>query len=182
MKPGDASGQQKETMNSEKMKRINNKQAASYVESQIPFQANNIHGQNEGDWFVVYSYGEHFPMYAWKAGLGWQGNKDKYSVTTSRHQNQVRPDGINAWHSTEELKALIQGDTSSGETSNLQMASLVAGLGSVFCKTANESNAWKKRMLATVPGIDFPEDFDALPESEKQARLDKAITTGKGSE
>ena len=101
MKPGDASGQRKETINSETMKRINNKEAASYVESQIPFQANNIHGQNEGDWFVVYSYGEHFPMYAWKAGLGWQGNKDKYSVTTSRHQNQVRPDGINDWHSTE---------------------------------------------------------------------------------
>jgi len=51
----------------------------------------------------------------------------------------------------------------------------VAKLGELLCNKPEEKNAWKKRMLGTVPGVDFPDDFDALPEGEKQKRLDGAI-------
>lgn len=33
----------------------------------------------------------------------------------------------------------------------------------------------KKTILSTVPGIDFPEGFDALPEAERKKRLDDAL-------
>lgn len=52
----------------------------------------------------------------------------------------------------------------------------VAKLGELLCAKPEEKNAWKKRMLATVPGVDFPDDFDKLPEAEKQKRLDGAIS------
>ena len=52
----------------------------------------------------------------------------------------------------------------------------VAKLGDLLCSKPEEKNAWKKRMLGTVSGVDFPDDFDALPEEEKQKRLDGAIT------
>jgi len=51
----------------------------------------------------------------------------------------------------------------------------VAKLGELFCDKPEDKNAWKKRMLSTVPGVDFPDDFNALPEEEKQKRLDGAI-------
>jgi len=60
----------------------------------------------------------------------------------------------------------------------LKTASMVASLGNILCNTEEEKNAWKKRMLGTVQGIDFPEDFDSLSEEEKQKRLDNAINIG----
>lgn len=45
-----------------------------------------------GDVYVVFSYGYHFPMYVYDYRLGvWFANADKYSVTTSKHQNMCCP-------------------------------------------------------------------------------------------
>lgn len=60
----------------------------------------------------------------------------------------------------------------------LGMAAMVAKMGEVFADTDEEKNTWKKRMLGTVPGIDFPEDWDTLSEEEKKRRLDGAIDFG----
>ena len=57
----------------------------------------------------------------------------------------------------------------------LKSAGLVALLGDVLCDNLKEQNDWKKRMLNTIHGISFPEDFDSLPEKERGERLDKAI-------
>lgn len=58
----------------------------------------------------------------------------------------------------------------------LGMASMVAALGDILAgDKIEDQNNWKKRMLSTVPGIDFPEDWDKLPEEEKKRRLDGAI-------
>ena len=65
--------------------------ARRLVESKTDFQGNNTFGRKEGKMYVVYSYGYHFPMYIFKAGR-WYRNTDKYSVTTSKHQSQLRPD------------------------------------------------------------------------------------------
>lgn len=34
---------------------------------------------------------------------------------------------------------------------------------------------FKKRMLKTVPGMDFPEDFDSLPAEEQEKRINGAL-------
>lgn len=57
----------------------------------------------------------------------------------------------------------------------LHFAALVAKMGDIFGGNASESNEFKKRMLATTPGIQFPEDWDSLSEEEKSRRLDGAI-------
>ena len=58
--------------------------------------------------YTVYSYGYHFPMYVFKAGI-WYENGDKYSQTTSKQQNQLRPsiDGAFIVTTTEKMKSLI---------------------------------------------------------------------------
>jgi hypothetical protein len=90
--------------------KIANRQAREAVEGQKDFVANNIFGHNESDTlYVVYSYGHHFPMYAWVRGTGWIRNVDKYSVTTSKHQNQTRPLGVDFVEmNTEQLREVIR--------------------------------------------------------------------------
>ena len=50
----------------------------------------------------------------------------------------------------------------------------LVALAEVFGATTKERNILKKRALAAVPGIEFPEDFDQLPEDEQAQRLDGA--------
>jgi len=57
----------------------------------------------------------------------------------------------------------------------LKTVGMIAKIGDVLCEKKEEKNTWKKRMMATVPGINFPENFDSLPEEEKARRLDGAI-------
>lgn len=52
--------------------------------------------------------------------------------------------------------------------------SLVCVLGNILCDTLKEKNKWDKKMLGTIKGIDFPDDFDKLPEKEKKRRLEGA--------
>ena len=43
--------------------------------------------------YIVYSYGEHFPMYVYDDSVGmWFDNEDRYSPTTAKHQTLARPD------------------------------------------------------------------------------------------
>jgi len=41
--------------------------------------------------------------------------------------------------------------------------------------TPSEKNQLKKRVLSTVPGIDFPDNWESLPEDEKSKRIDGAL-------
>jgi hypothetical protein len=50
--------------------------------------------------------------------------------------------------------------------------SMVCAVGQLECKTLKEQNAWDLRMLkASGLPLDFPADFDSLPEEEKARRL-----------
>lgn len=75
--------------------RTTNRAARDYVRNGVPFT--NSNGQLFGRWetptlFVVYSYGEHWPLFAWDGDNNeWLENDDKYSVTTSRHRSQAHP-------------------------------------------------------------------------------------------
>ncbi len=102
--------------------KIANKNARQYVQNLHPFQGSNMFAtfrtQNNADgtngpdmWYVVYSYGYHFPMYIHANGK-WFANEDRFSRTTTRHQSQARPvtDGTQLnWLSTEWMKRLAAG-------------------------------------------------------------------------
>jgi len=51
---------------------------------------------------------------------------------------------------------------------------MVCAVGALLTDNPEERANWDKRMLSTIPGIDFPADFDQLPVEEQQKRLDKA--------
>jgi hypothetical protein len=39
----------------------------------------------------------------------------------------------------------------------------------------HEKAKWNKRMIGTIPGIDFPEGFDELPAEEREKKLAGAL-------
>jgi hypothetical protein len=78
---------------------ISNKDCAPYVTDRREFKGSHLFGEWDGvaEWvgnenmYAVYSYGYHFPIYIWVGGV-WYENTDKYSMSTSKHQTQARPD------------------------------------------------------------------------------------------
>lgn len=73
------------------MEHVSNKDARWQVEHLVTFKGSNTFGQTEHNGvYKVYSYGLHFPMYAYKEGR-WYFNKERYSMSTSRHQSQLKP-------------------------------------------------------------------------------------------
>lgn len=73
------------------MKKISNRQAREYVINTIPFQGNNLRGEEKfAGIYVVYSY--QMPILICILASGqWYENATKYSVTTSKHASQCRP-------------------------------------------------------------------------------------------
>ena len=54
---------------------------------------------------------------------------------------------------------------------------MVAALGDILCDTTAERNDWKTRMMKASLGeaVNFPDDWNGLPEEEKTRRLDGAL-------
>jgi hypothetical protein len=98
------------------MAKIPNRDARLHVEQRKPFEGSNIRGKwlcptNAEDVerdgiYVVYSYGEHFPMYIYAENT-WFENEDKVSRTTSKHQSQCRPTERTILLSTAWMKQLV---------------------------------------------------------------------------
>lgn len=60
--------------------------------------------------------------------------------------------------------------------SMFKSVSMVAQIGDVLCNNQAEKNDWKKRMLlAGLPGVSVPDDWNSLTEDEKENRLNKVI-------
>jgi len=78
--------------------------------TQFKNSTESVFTKKRQDLYVVYSYGEHFPIYVYDHGVElWFGNADKYSPTTSKHQTMARPDTEEIHMlSTEELSALVR--------------------------------------------------------------------------
>lgn len=57
------------------------------------------------------------------------------------------------------------------ENKQNKSVSLACAMGDILCKDKKEKNKWNKKMLNTIQGLDFPEDFDNLPEEEKERRI-----------
>ena len=90
------------------MLRTSNNKCSELVNNKIEFKANNIFSEHikKDKLYIVYSYGFHFPMYI-KYKNTWFENSDKYSVTTSKQQNQARPNAKTKLLNTNEMKQLI---------------------------------------------------------------------------
>lgn len=99
--------------------KITNRDARKFVQQRLPFQGNNlfaqVHTRNSEDgtngpdtWYVVYSYGTHWPLFIWVNGT-WFENEDRFSVTTSKHRTQIHPHCPTVLLSTEWMKRLAQG-------------------------------------------------------------------------
>lgn len=94
-------------MNSKKQ-RTTTHNCRPLVQRRTPFEisSKSLYAEWVRDYYVVYSYGEHFPMYVWD-GARWLGNDDKYSPSTTRHQSAAHPYDVAQWMHTEELKRYI---------------------------------------------------------------------------
>lgn len=61
----------------------------------------------------------------------------------------------------------------------LKTTAMVAMMGDIIGgKTLKEKNTWKTRMLKaglSNRGLDMPEDWESIKESEKKKRLNKAL-------
>ena len=169
-----------------------NRDARGLVTCREEFKGSNLfsHWNGERTVYAVYSYGFHWPLVAWILGRGWFVNVEKYSVTTSIHLTHARPRADAEEVGTDELKQIIKERKSQSETDPLRLGAMVASLGEVLCKDQKETNAWKKRMLSASspkdptgePALSFPDDWDSLPEDEKERRLNKAIETARDKE
>ena len=74
-----------------------NGKCRAFIKTAQPFKANNIYGL---DWaqgfYVVFSYGNHWPLFALDKQSGqWYANTTRYGVTTSKHYGQAHPHADN---------------------------------------------------------------------------------------
>ena len=95
------------------MDKIANRQMRDYVKALMPF--NNSTGSvqaritpiRDHEIYVVYSYGDHYPMFIHEHGV-WYENTDHYSRTTSRHNSQCHPHVDTMPMGTERMKAIAR--------------------------------------------------------------------------
>jgi hypothetical protein len=75
------------------MTRVANSQARLFVDVLLPFTGSNTYGRTLANGaYAVFSYGEHWPLYLRFSRLNrWYGNSSRFSRTTSKHANQLRP-------------------------------------------------------------------------------------------
>jgi hypothetical protein len=81
-------------MSTAKAVRTTTRQASRYVKVTMPFKNSNaqLYGEWRNEMYVVYSYGQHFPIYIFEPTTRrWFANEDKYSRTTTTHQSCAHP-------------------------------------------------------------------------------------------
>ena len=96
------------------MLKLANRDVRGAVQNRQEFK--NTNGTLFGRWetrflYVVYSYGEHFPLFLNDCSYGesaWAVNTDKYSVTTSKHFSQAHPQCETVGSNTFEMRELIK--------------------------------------------------------------------------
>ena len=92
------------------MARLANTELRGPIKRREMFKTNSgsVFPQRTGSLYVVYSYGEHFPMWVYDGDISqWFGNDDRFSRTTSKQQGQTRPDVTMTMCDTRTLKQMI---------------------------------------------------------------------------
>lgn len=103
--------------------KIANRDARQHVQRNHPFQGSNLYGMywcanpssiDPGDsGYAVFSYGQHFPLFICTVVVPhgpdvWFENKDRYSVTTSKHRSQSHPHQPTQPLSTADMHLLLR--------------------------------------------------------------------------
>lgn len=90
------------------MTKTSNRNASELTAARKPFKGSHTFAEWHGCLYAVYSYGYHFPLFAFDSiGKKWFANSDKYSRTTSKHYGQLNPRAELTKVNTAELQALI---------------------------------------------------------------------------
>ena len=64
---------------------------------------------------------------------------------------------------------------------NLKVVSGVAAAFGLLADNKEQKNKFQKKFFETIPGISFPQDWDQLPEEEKEKRLAAVIKAGRNA-
>lgn len=98
--------------------KIANRDARSLVQRLHPFEGNNLFAQffcanpssaDPGDHgYVVFSYGQHWPLFVHCNGV-WYENEERASVSTSKHRTQVHPHQPTVLLSLTWMQRLVKG-------------------------------------------------------------------------
>ena len=86
--------------------KVSNNNCRYYVQNRLRFKGSNLYGETINDCYVVYSYGRHWPLFAFKDGI-WYENYEKRSVSTSKQKTQCHPHYTTVMKSTKQLLDLI---------------------------------------------------------------------------
>ena len=94
------------------MKRVSNKNCRSLVQQRIPFKGSNLYGitreqSTDNERYVVYSYGEHWPLFIYTQGC-WFENEERHSQSTTIHRSHSHPHCPTVLLSTHWMKTLAQ--------------------------------------------------------------------------
>jgi hypothetical protein len=90
------------------MTKTSNKNARFFVQKREAFKGSNTFGEWKGTVYTVYSYGYHFPLFAYDSiAKQWFSHGNKYSVSTSKHYTQLSPFAEFKKVSFEQLKEII---------------------------------------------------------------------------
>lgn len=90
--------------------KIANRNARVHVQNLEEFQGNNLYaGWRDEKWYIVFSYGTHWPMFAFdRETKTWFENISRYSCTTSKHRTQAHPHIETVGLPVEALKELLR--------------------------------------------------------------------------
>lgn len=87
--------------------KTSNSRARFLVEERKPFTGSNCFAEiNKNGQYIVYSYGYHYPLFVYNNGTWWV-NKDRYSLSTTKHRNKLAPTAHLIDSNTQELNQLI---------------------------------------------------------------------------
>lgn len=91
-----------------KQSRTTNKESRAYVNDLTPFKASNLEGREEGNYYVVYSYGW-YPIFAYSIlSKQWFECDNGYSRSTKRQMLNCRPSSDTVKLSPESMKDLLR--------------------------------------------------------------------------
>ena len=100
-------------------------------------------------------------------------SQNRWSITTAKHLNWIDGGTKKERLKEDEFNQLLK--QHKPEKDFLKTVSMVSAMFGLLCKDEDKSkvNTQKKRFFDNVQGLNFPEDWNDLPEEEKSKRLEK---------